>query len=525
MNATTKTERDALDAMSRARSRLLQSQPFWAVLALRLRLVTDSKCRTAWTDSVSLGFNPEWTSTLTRHHAEFVVAHEVAHNVLRHCTRRGSRDPKTWNEACDYVANLMLHEAGFSLLDGILFDRKFADMNTEQVYSALKSEEERQRREEEERRAQDPSPDESGDDEDGADDSPDSDTSDDEEDGATCQQPDEGDDDADDENADDADENCDESADDEHEDDADGTGRGDDADDDADEDETCPHGHTTDEDCEDCDENDDDAQGQGDGEDCDDDSDDSDDDAQSNDCDDATDEDDAPADTKAPTFDDVRDAPEETNDSENEATWAVATMQAARAALAAGQHVPGCVRRLVEDLTTPKVDWRSTLREALEQSAAIDYEWARPNRRMIASGIYLPSLGGKQLKRVVAFVDTSGSVNDYDTREFLSESSGIAEEFNCALTVVFADSAVRHVQEFEPGDELEYEPRGGGGTNFAPSFQWLERQDEQPSAVIYLTDLYGFMPPERLEPPCPVVWVVNSNCDYQVPFGHKVNLR
>ena len=43
--------------------------------------------------------------------------------------------------------------------------------------------------------------------------------------------------------------------------------------------------------------------------------------------------------------------------------------------------------------------------------------------------------------------------------------------------------------------------------------------------MIYLTDLYGFMPPERLEPPCPVVWVVNSNCDYQVPFGHKVNLR
>ena len=38
----------------------------------------------------------------------FVAAHETMHVILDHCQRRGNRDPKQWNHACDILDNEML---------------------------------------------------------------------------------------------------------------------------------------------------------------------------------------------------------------------------------------------------------------------------------------------------------------------------------------------------------------------------------------------------------------------------------
>ena len=52
--------------------------------------------------------------------------------------------------------------------------------------------------------------------------------------------------------------------------------------------------------------------------------------------------------------------------------------------------LPGGIGRMVKDLLDPKADWRSILREFIARHAKNDYSWARPNRRYIHAGLYLP---------------------------------------------------------------------------------------------------------------------------------------
>ena len=51
--------------------------------------------------------------------------------------RRSGRDPKRWNEACDYAINPILLDAGLHLPEGVLVDDRFREMSAEQIYNQL----------------------------------------------------------------------------------------------------------------------------------------------------------------------------------------------------------------------------------------------------------------------------------------------------------------------------------------------------------------------------------------------------
>jgi predicted metal-dependent peptidase len=57
------------------------------------------------------------------------------HPALQHHVRRSGRDPRRWNEACDYAINPLLLDAGLSLPDGVLVDHRFRGMSAEQIYN------------------------------------------------------------------------------------------------------------------------------------------------------------------------------------------------------------------------------------------------------------------------------------------------------------------------------------------------------------------------------------------------------
>jgi len=128
---------DAAAIMSRAVSWLVLHQPWFAALALRLRMAQTDAIPTAAVDGVTLYYSPDFVKPLSKSHVRGLVAHEVMHCALRHMTRRGTRDPKVWNYAADYVINLQLVAAGFELPAGALLDVAFADMSTEQAYAKL----------------------------------------------------------------------------------------------------------------------------------------------------------------------------------------------------------------------------------------------------------------------------------------------------------------------------------------------------------------------------------------------------
>lgn len=127
--------------MTRTRAQLLLNQPFWGALSMRLKLVAATDVPVAATDGTTLKYNPVWVKATPEKHVIAVVAHEVQHCALLHPFRRGARDPKRWNQACDYAINIELRDAGFELPDGCLLDSQYTNMSAEAVYSQLQANE------------------------------------------------------------------------------------------------------------------------------------------------------------------------------------------------------------------------------------------------------------------------------------------------------------------------------------------------------------------------------------------------
>jgi len=98
----------------KARTSLLLDHPFFGTLLFRLAAKPQSSIKTMATDGVSLYYNSDFVETLTAAELQGTLAHEVMHPALQHHTRRGDRDQKRWNMACDDAINPLLLEAGLT---------------------------------------------------------------------------------------------------------------------------------------------------------------------------------------------------------------------------------------------------------------------------------------------------------------------------------------------------------------------------------------------------------------------------
>ena len=131
-----------LDRIYACRLNMMKKQPFYSTIALRIRYVEDETIPTAAVDGRRMIYNRHFINALSDSELLFVMAHEILHLVLRHLTRRGRRDPSRYNRAADYVINYMLVRDGIGQFPSIggLYDERFANMFTEEVYSILEKE-------------------------------------------------------------------------------------------------------------------------------------------------------------------------------------------------------------------------------------------------------------------------------------------------------------------------------------------------------------------------------------------------
>lgn len=200
--------------------------------------------------------------------------------------------------------------------------------------------------------------------------------------------------------------------------------------------------------------------------------------------------------------------------------WSIAAEQALRSAKTYGHDPLGVYRPLTESRQSQQ-DWRAILRDFVAATAPCDYRWTPPNRRYVASGLYLPSAERRGLGEMVIAVDTSGSIGKLELEQFAGEISAISEEAQPeAIHVVYCDAAVQSTQEFTASEPLLLEPKGGGGTDFRPAFEWVAKNDVSPVCLIYLTDLCCDSFPET--PEYPVLWVTDSR--RTAPFGETVRI-
>ena len=104
---------------------------------------------------------------------------------------------------------------------------------------------------------------------------------------------------------------------------------------------------------------------------------------------------------------------------------------------------------------------------------------------------------------IVVAVDTSGSIDQEEIQEFISEIDAIKSQVRASVTLLTCDSKLNYgcPWRFEAWDAFQFdvEIRGGGGTNFRPVFDWVDEQDRAPDLVVYFTDAEGLFPEGRAE--------------------------
>jgi predicted metal-dependent peptidase len=208
---------------------------------------------------------------------------------------------------------------------------------------------------------------------------------------------------------------------------------------------------------------------------------------------------------------------------EIESEMKVQVRQAAQAAAGVG-NIPEGLLLAIDELVEPRIPWREKMSRFLAETARNDYSWTTPNRRYIYHGLYLPALAHPELNNVVVMLDTSGSVSREQLTMMASEVMELLAMYQSDPEILFLyiENEVAGHQFISAMEFPEnFEPVGGGGTDFRPGFEWLEEEGILPSVVIYFTDGMAYHFPE--EPDYPVIWVLTrKNTMFENPFGEIV---
>jgi predicted metal-dependent peptidase len=194
----------------------------------------------------------------------------------------------------------------------------------------------------------------------------------------------------------------------------------------------------------------------------------------------------------------------------------------AAAQSAGAGNLPSGVKRLLKDLTEPVIGWKELLQQQIQSLAKNDYTWARPSRRGWHIDAILPASKPGEMIDVCIALDQSGSISEADSKAFLSEIKGIMESFEeYRITIWCFDTEIYNMQSYTSdniGDIMEYEPQGGGGTDFMANWEFMKEHNIEPKKFIMFTDGVPFGEWGE-ESYCETVWIIKGNPGCEPPWG------
>jgi len=167
-------------------------------------------------------------------------------------------------------------------------------------------------------------------------------------------------------------------------------------------------------------------------------------------------------------------------------------------------NVPGELSELIAKLfhvEPAKFDWKAYLRRFVGNSSVVYTKKLRRkyNKRYAEN----PGLKIKFKNHILVGIDTSGSVNTSELKEFYNELHHMNKTGH-KITVAQCDTRLNSVEEFNP--KKDWAIHGRGGTSFQPV---IDHYNEKKcyTALIYLTDGEAYAPSD-----CPknALWVLSS---------------
>jgi predicted metal-dependent peptidase len=191
-------------------------------------------------------------------------------------------------------------------------------------------------------------------------------------------------------------------------------------------------------------------------------------------------------------------------------------------------RIPAGVKRLINEWTDSKMDWREYLNNIIQSLFKSDYTWQRQSRKSMSAGFYLPGMDNDDMVSVDIAIDTSGSMSDKMLKDILGEVRGIMEQFqDFKMRVWCFDTEAYEVHEYtqENVDEIdEFELVGFGGTDFMCNWEMMRDKEIVPDQLILCTDGYpcGSWGEEDY---CETVFLIHGEgkkASVVAPFGDSV---
>lgn len=186
------------------------------------------------------------------------------------------------------------------------------------------------------------------------------------------------------------------------------------------------------------------------------------------------------------------------------------------------------VPREISEVLQAKVDWREAMREFVT-SFCMDKDestWRRPSRRWIGQDVYMPSMIGESVGRIVIGIDMSGSIGDEEVGQFLGEVKKICETVKPeGIDLLYWDTRVCQHEKYEQ-DQLDNlisstKPRGGGGTDPQCIVDYMGKKKIKAECAVILTDGYVCSWGEGWS--CPTLWGITTDVTSEIGKTVRVN--
>ena len=197
-------------------------------------------------------------------------------------------------------------------------------------------------------------------------------------------------------------------------------------------------------------------------------------------------------------------------------------MLAAAATVDGAGNIPAGVKRLIQELTEPKMNWRELLRMQLESTIKSDYTWMRASRRGWHMDAVMPGMKLDPMIDIAIAIDASGSIGESMLKDFLSEIQGIMDSFPAyRIHVITFDTDVYNPAQYDSENLdaiCDYEVSGGGGTDFTCIFNYLKENEIEPKRLVVFTDGYPFGSWGD-ENYADTVWILHGTTSIVPPWG------
>lgn len=205
--------------------------------------------------------------------------------------------------------------------------------------------------------------------------------------------------------------------------------------------------------------------------------------------------------------------------------WERRLIQVAQVAKSSRQgNLPADLQRILDDRMVVKIDFRQECADFLKNCISTRNDYTRAPHRHAWMSVIMPRRRQNNVDTVLAYRDTSGSVNDEIISVFNCLLENLIAELGCKLIILDCDAIIQEIYHIDIGQKIPRNAKGGGGTDFRPVFEKtkeLQDEGENIAGIVCLTDMYGTFPQTKNYPELPTLWLSTSK-DKIAPFGRTV---